>query len=52
MMSSLPAGNLERTSLQAPEISVVIPTFNRAPFLPALLDALLAQRVHGIRTKF
>src|SRR3954452_4992920 len=48
MLSSLPDGNLERTPLQAPEISVVIPTYNRAPFLPALLDALLAQRVHGI----
>jgi glycosyltransferase involved in cell wall biosynthesis len=50
MMSSLPlAGNQGRTPpVQRPEVSVVIPTYNRADLLPALLDALLAQRVHAI----
>jgi glycosyltransferase involved in cell wall biosynthesis len=50
MMSSLPpAGNPGRTpQVQRPEVSVVIPTYNRAALLPALLDALLAQRVHAI----
>src|SRR4051812_39324472 len=47
MMSSLtPIGNVGPTDLQPPEISVVVPTCNRADLLPALLDALLAQRVH------
>jgi glycosyltransferase involved in cell wall biosynthesis len=50
MMSSLPrACNPGLTPpVQRPEVSVVIPTYNRAELLPALLDALLAQRVHGI----
>jgi glycosyltransferase involved in cell wall biosynthesis len=49
MMNSLPVtGNVGRTTSQPPEISVVIPTYNRADLLPALLEALLAQRVHGI----
>lgn len=50
MMSSLPlAGNQGRTPpVQRPEVSVVIPTYNRADLLPALLDALVAQRVHAI----
>ena len=49
MMNSLPlTGNVGRTTPQPPEISVVIPTYNRADLLPALLEALLAQRVHAI----
>jgi glycosyltransferase involved in cell wall biosynthesis len=50
MTSSLPlTGNPGRTPpVQRPEVSVVIPTYNRAELLPALLDALLAQRVHAI----
>ncbi|MEP6592530.1 MAG: glycosyltransferase family A protein [Acidobacteriota bacterium] len=31
-----------------PEVSVVIPTYNRAELLPALIDALLAQQRHAI----
>ena len=53
MMSSLPlTGNLGRTFPHPPEISVVIPTYNRADLLPALLDALSLNVCTQSLTKF
>ena len=48
MTNSLPL-NAAAGRTPRPEVSVVIPTHNRAELLPALLDALLAQQVHGIK---